>query len=222
MLEKYGFYVLALGALLGLIGFIWLVVRAFKAGRAWGLAVVVFPPTALVFIPRRYAQAREPAMLLGLAGLLIATPYALSYYERHYIPLAPYEQVVDGEFRVTLTGIKDFKYGEYRLRPDVAVLQMANADVDDRTLEMLKGLTKLRSLDVSDTQITDAGLARIVELPALTDLRVARTKITDEGFQKHLMPKESLLRLDLTGTEVKGKTKRDWKKLKADVRDYVD
>jgi hypothetical protein len=51
---------------------------------------------------------------------------------------------------------------------------------------------------------------------------LARTHITDEGFKAHLASKESLLKLDLTGTEIKGKTKRDWKNAKPDQREYVD
>jgi hypothetical protein len=153
---------------------------------------------------------------------LIAAPYAASYYERNFVPLAEYEQVVDGERRVTLTGIPNFDYAAYRWRPDLGVVQMANPDVNDATLEHLAALPRLRYLDVSDTRITDAGLAKIAALPALVELRLARTAITDAGFQEHLAKRESLLKLDLTGTEVKGKTKRDWKAAKPDAREYVD
>jgi hypothetical protein len=176
----------------------------------------------LAFIARRYGQARGPAWLLGFAGLVIAAPYAAGYYERNFVPLAPYEQRVDGERRVTLTGLSNFDYAAYAWRPDLAVVQMANADVTDATLEHLGKLTRLRTLDVSDSKITDAGLAKIAALPGLVELRLARTAITDAGFQEHLAKKESLLKLDLTGTEIKGKTKRDWKAVKPDTREYVD
>ena len=49
MLEAYALYVVAGGALLGVIGFLWLVVRAFRQRVWWGLAVVVFPPAGLLF-----------------------------------------------------------------------------------------------------------------------------------------------------------------------------
>src|SRR5262249_31993449 len=143
-------------------------------------------------------------------------------YERHFIPLKPYEQVVDGELRITLTGLKDFDYASLRDRRQTVVLQMANGDVDDRTLEYLQGMDQLRKLDLSGTQITDEGLVAVAALPQLQELYLARTKITDEGFQKHLFSKESLRRLDLTATEVKGKTKRDWKKSRPTEREYVD
>src|SRR5262249_43486944 len=139
----------------------------------------------------------------------------------HFIPLGPHERRVDGELRITLTGLKDFDYATLTSRPDTAVLQMANDDVTDRTLEKLKGMAQLHSLDVSGTQIRDEGLRIVAELPRLRELRLARTKITDEGFKKYLAPKESLLKLDLTGTAVKGKTKRDWRKARPE-RDYVD
>jgi hypothetical protein len=98
---------------------------------------------------------------------------------------------------------------------------MANADVDDHTLEHLRGMAHLRELDLNDSQVTDDGLSVLAELPVLEVLRLARTRITDAGFQKHLAAKDSLNRLDLTGTGVKGPTKRAWKKAKAG-REYVD
>jgi hypothetical protein len=222
MLESYGFYVLACGGLLALAAFIRLSVRAFRVSRLWGVGLLVFPLLVLPFIFRNYARVRAPAWLLGVAGLLIAAPYAASYYERNFVPLAPYEQLVDGERRVTLTGMTNFDYAAYRWRSDLGLVQMANADVTDATLEHLRGLSQLRSLDVSDTKISDAGLAKIAALPGLVELRLARTAITDAGFQEHLAKKDSLLKLDLTGTEVKGKTKRDWKALTPDARVYVD
>src|SRR5262249_41233115 len=180
------------------------------------------PPLAFVFLARHFRRSRGPVLVLALAGLVIATPYALSYYERHFVKLGPHEQLVDGELRITLTGLQDFDYASLRSRPDVAVLQMANPDVDDQTLEHLRGLEQLRSLDLNGTRVTDEGLRVLAEVPRLQELRLARTRITDEGFKKHLGPKESLLKLDLTGTEVKGKTKRDWKKARPGERDYVD
>jgi hypothetical protein len=223
MLETYGFFAVVVGILLAVIGHLWLVVRAYRrTSFARAALLFIFPPAALVFIPRHFSAVRGPALLLLAAVALIATPYAASYYERHFRPLEPFEQIVDGELRITLTGLKDFDYAKLAARRDVVVLQMANPDVDDRTLEHLRGLDRLRTLDLADSKITDAGLATVAALPALTELRLNRTAISDEAFVQHLAGKESLLRLDLTATAVKGKTKRDWKKLKPDVREYVD
>jgi hypothetical protein len=222
MLEKYGFYLLVAGAALAVVSWLWLVVRAFKTRALWGLGLLVFPPTAFFFIRRHFRRAVGPLLALVLAALVFATPYGLSYYERHFVKLKPYEQQVDGELRITLTGLTNFDYSVLAARHDVAVLQMANDDVDDSTLAYLRGLEQLRSLDLNGTRITDEGLRVVAELPQLKELRLARTAISDEGFKKYLGTKDSLLKLDLTGTAVKGKTKRDWKKLKPEERDYAD
>jgi Leucine Rich Repeat (LRR) protein len=221
MVEKYGFYVLAASAALGVIGYFWLWIRAFRERVLWGLALLL-PPLAILFIWRHFGKARGPALVLGLACVGVAVPYGAAYYERHFVPLQPYEQMVDGELRLTLTGLKDFDYSTLQGKRAIAVLQMANPDVDDQTLRHLQDQDKLRLLDLSDTAITDAGLAKVAELPALRELHLARTKITDEGFREHLMPKATLLKVNLTGTEVKGKTKREWKKMNSEQREYVD
>jgi hypothetical protein len=222
MLEEYALYVIAAGVLLGVVAFLWLIVRAFRQRVLWGLALIIFPPAALLFIWRHFRKALAPVCLLVLAGGIVAAPYAVSYYKRHFVPLKPYEQIVNGELRITLTELKDFDYTSLKEKPQTVVLQMANPDVDDRVLENLKGMVHLSELDLNGTQITDQGLAILAALPQLKTLRLARTRITDEGFRLHLFARESLVHLDLTGTQVKGKTKRDWKKQKPDVREYVD
>ena len=222
MLEQYALYVFALGALVGVIGFVWLVVRAFRQGVGWGLAVLLIPPVGVLFACFHFRKAVGPVCLFLLGGLLIGAPYAVSYYERNFVPLQPYEQLVDGELRITLTGLTNFEYATLKQKPQTVVLQMANPDVDDETLEHLKGMDYLRELDLNGTCITDKGLAIVTALPNLQTLRVARTKITDDGFRTHIFASESLVRLDLTSTEVKGKTKREWKKKKSGEREYVD
>jgi hypothetical protein len=221
MLEKYGFYVLAAGVAVVAIGWLWLLVRAFRQRFLWGLGVLVVPPLALVFVKKHWRKALAPVLVLLLGGVVIATPYAVSFYEQHHRNLGPRERIVDGELHVTLTGWDRDDYSVLQGLPSVVVLQMANPDVDDATLEYLRGMESLRELDLNDTVVTDKGLQVLAGLPRLAELRLARTKITDEGFQKYLAAKESLTRLDLTGTPVKGKTKRDWKKAQ-DGREYLD
>jgi hypothetical protein len=222
MLEEYGFYVLVAGALIATIAYFWLVVRAFRLRRLWGFAVLFFPPTALVFAAKHWRRSVAPFLLFVLGGLMFAAPYAASFYERHFVQLAPHERIVDGELRITLTGLKNFDYSTLQRKHETVVLQMANEDVDDHTLQYLKGMDQLRSLDLNGSQVTDEGLSILAELPRLQELRIARTRITEDGFKKHLAQKESLLKLDLTGTDVHGKTKREWKKIKPDEREYVD
>jgi hypothetical protein len=222
MLESYAFYVVAAAAAIGLLGFFWLVARAFGTRVWWGLGVLFIPPLGALFIVRHFKRAVGPSMALCLAAVLAAAPYAVSYYERHFVPAKPFEQLVKGESRLTITGLKDFDYSTLQSKPGLVVLQMANPDVDDHTLTFLTSMDQLRTLDVSNSQITDEGLRTLAALPNLQDIYLARTHITDEGFKQHLAPKESLLKLDLTGTEIKGKTKRDWKNAKPDQREYVD
>ena len=105
--------------------------------------------------------------------------------------------------------------------PDVVVLQMANPDVTDETLELLRGLNQLRKLDLNNTQVTDAGLVVLAGLPRLERLRLGHTKITDEGFRTHLAGLASLQQIDVTGTAVKGKTKRNGRRAKPG-REYLD
>jgi len=94
------------------------------------------------------------------------------------------------------------------------MLQMANPEVTDATLEHLRGMKQLKNLDISNSKITDDGLKIIGELPALEELRLTRTAITDQGFRDHLLGKETLMKLDLAGTKVSRATVEEWRKAK--------
>ena len=97
----------------------------------------------------------------------------------------------------------------------MTVLQMANSpDVTDQTLESLRGLKALKELDLNDTQMTDAGLVVLRDLPSLERLRLARTGVTDRGFRDALFDKDSLMQLDLQGTQVSHETMRAWRDAK--------
>ncbi len=176
MLEAYGLWILVGSVVLGTIGYLWLVVRAFKQRLVWGLGLLIFPPLALFFSVRHFRRARGPILDMLVAALAFATPYGMSYYAEHFVKLGPHERRIDGEVCITVTGLKDFDYAALLWRPDTAVLQMANEDVTDRTLEYLKDMNQLHSLDVSGAQITDEGLRILAELPRLRELRLARTK----------------------------------------------
>src|SRR5262245_43226043 len=84
MLERYSLYVIAAGALLGFAGYVWLVVRAFHYRRWWGVALIVLPPAALIFIGFHFRRAVAPICLLLLSALMIGAPYAANYYESHF------------------------------------------------------------------------------------------------------------------------------------------
>jgi hypothetical protein len=220
MLEKYSFYVVLLSLTLAMVGSLWLFVVAFKVRVLWAIAVLFVLP-ALAFVVLHWRKARAPVLVLLLAGVLGAAPYGVNYYAEHFLPRGPREKQVEDEQHFTLTGLTKTDYSVLQSKPHLVVLQMANPDVSDETLNYLRGMDRLRELDLNDTKVTDKGLAVLAELPRLEELRLARTAITDEGFQKYLADKESLRKLDLTGTKVKGKSKRDWKKAKAG-REYLD
>jgi hypothetical protein len=211
MLEEYAFLVLVLGLVIAAVGFLWLLVAAFKVRKAWGFAVLLFPPLALVFIPYHWRRCVGPLLVFLLSGLLLGAPFAVNYYNEHFGTLGPREKTVGEELHITLTGVPAPDYAGLQSKPRTVVLQMANPDVTDATLAYLKGMDELRELDLNDTQITDAGLPILAGLPKLQELRLRKTKITDEGFRKYLATKDGLRKLDLRETEVKGKTLRDWK-----------
>jgi hypothetical protein len=221
MLEKYGFYALVVAASIIAIAYVWLLIRAFRQHWAWGLSCLLFPPVLLLYMDRHWNRAHGPVGLFFCGLMVAAVPLGVSIYEQYFPDLSPREELVDGENHLTLTGSNQKDYSILTSKKYLAVLQMANPDVTDQTLEYLKGMEQLKELDLNGTQVSDEGLIILAELPNLEDLRLARTKITDEGFKKYLASKESLQKLDLTGTEVKSKTIRDWKKAKPD-RDFLD
>jgi hypothetical protein len=115
---------------------------------------------------------------------------------------------------LTLTGWDRKSYSILAYKPEAVVLQMANPDVNDETLDYVKGMKDLQELDLNETGITDKGLAVLEGLPVLERLRVARTRITDQGFRDRLAGKESLMMLDVRGTEIKSETTKAWRDAK--------
>lgn len=213
-MEIVGFWMIVAGIAIAAVAYVWLLVVAFRLRVLWGVALLVFPPAALVFLCFDPRRAAVPLTLYLLAGVVIGVPFALNSYAQHFIDLGAYEKIVDGERNLTLTGWDRKDYSVLDAKPDAVVLQMANADVDDRTLEHLRNMKRLRELDLNDTAVTDAGLAVLGGLPNLQVLRLRKTQITDEGFRQYLAYKDSLMELDLTGTQVKSKTVREWKAAK--------
>jgi hypothetical protein len=211
-MESRAYYMQIGGVALAGLAWIWLLFRAFQESRKWGFGSLVFPPVGFVFAHRHPRKGTLPMALFLLCLLIAATPaiYTLT------VPADTTARArnVEGEKHLTLTGADPTTAPDLQQEQDVTVLQMANPDVNDQSLESLKGMKLLRELDLNDSQVTDAGLEILKELPALTTLRLARTKITDKGFQSALFAKESLMNLDLTGTAVKRDTIQAWKNAK--------
>jgi hypothetical protein len=208
-MESRALYLQIGGMTAAAAGWIWLIVRGFRQRWTWGLGHLVLPPIGLVFAARHPQKGAIPLVLAVLGVLAAATPpvYTLAVP----LNLAPIEAQVEGERHVTLTGADPKAASDFAIKPDTTVLQMANSpDVTDKTLESLRGLKALKELDLNDTQVTDAGLIVLRDLPALERLRLARTKVTDKGFREALFDKDSLMQLDLQGTQVSRETIRAW------------
>ncbi|WP_397569572.1 leucine-rich repeat domain-containing protein [Schlesneria sp. T3-172] len=195
MLERIAAVSIIIGTILGSVGFFWFTARAIRNFFRGSGPKSLYPPIRLIL----------------LSILLTALPIVVNSMMIRFVGHGPHDKNVSGERHLTLTGWDRDDYSIIGSSNDLVVLQMANPDVTDETLKYLTGQTQLRELDLNNTQITDEGLKILAELPALRDLRLARTKITDAGFREHLLGKESLLNLELTGTSVASKTLREWK-----------
>jgi len=200
------------GLAVAALAWIWLLARAFRQDRRWGLGSLVLPPVGLIFAVRHPRKGITPLILFLLSLLVAATP---ALYTK-FVPLnlGERDKLVNGQRHLTLTGWDRKDYSILKGKPDVVVLQMANPDVNDQSLASLKEMSALQELDLSDTQVTDAGLKILKDLPALTKLWLVRTKITDQGFHETLFAKDSLMRLDLRGTQVSRETVQAWRDAK--------
>lgn len=177
------------------------------AGAIFALIGTVWLFLALRRRPVKSAMA--PLGLLVLAAALILGPAWIS--RSLAVNLGPRETLVDGERHVMLTGWDGESYELLSTKPDTVVLQMANASVDDRTLDFLSDMHQLRELDLNDSSVSDAGLAKLARLPTLRTLRLRGTRITDAGFREHLLPLPALEQLDLRQTAVGVETVEQWK-----------
>jgi hypothetical protein len=207
------FYLQSGGLAVAALAWLWLLVRAFRQHRRWGLCSLIVPPVGFVFAGRHPRRGGVPLGLVFLCLLVAAIPALYN----HYVPLnlGAREKNVDGEKHLTLTGSDSKNAPDLKSKQDVTVLQMANdADVTDEKLESIREMKSLRELDLSGSGITDRGLEILKELPALDSLHIARTKVTDKGFRSALFDKESLMRLDVRETGVSRETIQLWRSAK--------
>lgn len=204
------------GLALAALGWLWLVIVAFRTHRRWGLLVLLVPPAALIFASRNWPRARAPLGVV-VAGLVLSAAPAI-YTRVAPIDLGPRRTVVEGQVHVTLTGWDRTDYAVLRQLPEVVVLQMANADVTDATLRLLAACPRIQELDLANSQVTDAGLATLVALPELAVLRLTNCRITDAGFREQLMNLPKLVRVDLTGTQVTADAVREWRQANPERR----
>lgn len=222
--EQTLFAVMIAGLAVVAVGYLWLVVRAFRTGFWWGVATILLGPLGgLVYFLAHFARAAAPLGVMLLGGLVAVAPLV-------YTNLVPPPKVVvteekDGEKRGTLTGATESDLVEYlKANRDLGVLQMAGRkEVTDEVLaEHVRGMPNLRELDVNDTPITDKGLEALASLPKLEALRIARTKATPEGVQTHVLSLKGLKSIDVGGLNVPAKALREWKNADPENRKYVN
>jgi hypothetical protein len=204
-------------------------------------AVFIFAGLAALAVALLWAVARGLAVLvrgrparsllapLALAGIglvLGAVPLVAQRAWLAIVGLGERERVIDGERALNLTGWDREGYAILAEKPDVAILEMGNADVGDDTLAVLVGLPRLRELTLNDTAITDAGLATLSRLRSLESLRIARTRVTAEGVRRFLdAPPPRLRQIDVSGNDVPTAILRRWKNAAGDTnaeRRYVN
>lgn len=220
--EEYALFILVAGLLMLGIGWIGLIVRAFRQSKVWGWGVLLLPPLGLVFMLVNFKEVRRPTALIFL-GLLVSVGVLLvSRYSHLFIDLGPWEKQVNGELHLTLTGWDRKDYVLLKAKSAAVVLQMANPDVTDATLDFIVPMEGLRELDLNDTQLTDAGLAKLQGLKKLEALRLRGTRVTDAGFKTFLAAAPSLKELDVRGTAISPETIKEWKAGAAGRRALAD
>lgn len=211
MSEDVGQYFHLAGAVLFFLGWIWLIVSGFLVGTAWGIALLFGIP-ALVFVPIHWRRALPPVLLSLLGVTVFAFPLAMNIINREAtIDLGEREYEDSKGILINLTKWNKTDYSFLPQKKDTATLLMANPDVTDETVQLLKGFDKLKKLDLSNTSISDDSLSVLMELPQLTELNLRKTKITDAGFENFVRNMPALQKLNLQGTEVTRELALQWK-----------
>ena len=166
-----------------------------------------------VLLGRGSARRLRWSLALVAGGLVVgALPFVWQEAYLAIVGLGPRERVVEGSPAVVLTGWDRDDYSFLAERPEIEILEMANPDVTDATLDLLTALPRLKELTLNDTQITDAGLTKLAALPALEILRIARTQITPDGVKAFLLtPPPQLSQLDVSGCGIPTSPLRTWK-----------
>lgn len=198
--EETGFIILIVGVAVAVVGLLWMLIRFLPILRT--MVVKGFKPFLIV--------------LLGVA--IAASPILINKFAPP--DDKPLENKTTGERDLSMTGKAGLDYSKELAGKNLTILNAGNPDVTDATLELLKPMAELKSLDLSDSAITDAGLDVIAVLPKIEVVRLARTKVTDVGVKK-LLAVKSLKEIDLRGTTVTTAILREWKNADAENRKYL-
>jgi hypothetical protein len=211
MFEQIAVWIILAGLLLAVCGYVWLIVRAFRTKLTWGVGVALL----LGWIPyllKFPASAARPSLVVATGLVMAAAPVA--YTRILPVDLGPLVRQVEGEKHITLTGWNRSDYSALSAHPDVVVLQMANPDIDDATLEIVARLTNLRELDLTNTKVGDAGLAKLASLNRLRMLKLRGTSASDVAVDGVLAKLPELTMLDARQTQVTAEGAGRWKQSK--------
>lgn len=196
------------------------------AALAIGLSWATFRGLGVLVRQRPMRRLLAPLAMAGIGLLVGLAPFVAQRAYFAVVGLGERERLIDGERALNLTGWDRQGYEILAEKPDVAILEMGNANVTDETLTLLSALPELRELTLNDTAVTDAGLDTLARLPKLESLRIARTKVTPDGVRRFLdAPPPRLEQIDVSGNEVPMAILRRWKNAAADSggeRRYVN
>jgi hypothetical protein len=198
--EQTGLIILGAGVLVAVVGLVWLILR-------W-----------LPILRQMIVTGLRPILVLLLGIGIAAAPIIINRFaptdDRPKVNLTRLGDI-------TLTGKAGLDYAKELGGQTYTIVQMANNDVTDATLELLKPMANLQTLDLSDTQVTDAGLKTLHGLTELRVLRLTRTKVSEVGVKELLAALPNLTEIDLRFTTVPTAVVREWKNAKPDVRKYL-
>ena len=106
---------------------------------------------------------------------------------------------VDDDLFVALGALADVQ--EIHTRSLTNPCEPRQVRLTDAAIERVKGLTKLRELDLSGSKITDAALRQLARFKHLECLDLDDTQITDAGL-KSLKPLRGIQELSLSNTKI--------------------
>ena len=72
--ERYGIYALIGGLVLLVVGYVWLLRRAFKLKLRWRGAMIGLPPLAPFYALAHARRMAGPLMMMTLGGLMLGAP----------------------------------------------------------------------------------------------------------------------------------------------------
>lgn len=154
---------------------------------------------------------REPAAIAALRRLLTHKRLKERHpgtWEHASQALARLEREVSNqpvrEANYSWSDIKDSDLAMLKSLSTLRSLDLSDTRISDRALRHIRQLTQLRSLNINNTRITPDGLKQLYGLKRLKSLSVGGVTLTlSRGRLRVLAPLTSLIELDLGGTSVR-------------------